>query len=394
MAPLSKSLKVNSRFFQQFREISEFLPVYGIRTIDIQHNLSYHIYMKTKYIAIKDYLNDLISKGDDSDILPSESELCASMEVSRITVRKALSALEQEGLLFKQKGKGAFISKKPTGNCKVLNIFLGISKDFRFSSADRIMAGVLDYMKESGNGLHIFMTDKNMNETLKNIQQHKIDGIIGIMPHPLDLEIYEELRQKGFPIILVNRPFLNSHYSYVSADFSKAAFLATDALLRHGHKKIMLVGTSKWILYSQYIVKGFSSALIKYGMGKKTYEIVNVDDFETEDSFLAEMAERFENKFDALNPSAIIGLSEPIFSRAVYPFLQKKGFCIPADIEVALCSKTLETTPQGSLIHEIRYPEYEIGRKSMDALEQMIRGKTNKVNILLEPELIEKEFVK
>jgi GntR family transcriptional regulator len=43
--------------------------------------------------------------------LPTESELTRAYDVSRITVRQALSDLQKEGLLFKIRGKGSFVSK-------------------------------------------------------------------------------------------------------------------------------------------------------------------------------------------------------------------------------------------------------------------------------------------
>lgn len=43
--------------------------------------------------------------------LPSERELTESFKVSRITIRQALSELQQEGLIFKINGKGTFVSK-------------------------------------------------------------------------------------------------------------------------------------------------------------------------------------------------------------------------------------------------------------------------------------------
>jgi GntR family transcriptional regulator len=44
--------------------------------------------------------------------LPSEDTLAAEYEVSRITVRQALSSLEQEGLVIRQRGRGTFVSEK------------------------------------------------------------------------------------------------------------------------------------------------------------------------------------------------------------------------------------------------------------------------------------------
>ena len=43
-------------------------------------------------------------------ILPSEQEYCDQLDVSRITIRKALDELSRDGLIFRQQGKGSMIS--------------------------------------------------------------------------------------------------------------------------------------------------------------------------------------------------------------------------------------------------------------------------------------------
>lgn len=45
-------------------------------------------------------------------VLPSENELCAAANVARSTVRQALSQLESEGFIVKQKGKGSIVKSK------------------------------------------------------------------------------------------------------------------------------------------------------------------------------------------------------------------------------------------------------------------------------------------
>lgn len=65
------------------------------------------------YAQIKDALRDEIIDGTyaQHERIPSESELMQRYGVSRITVRQALSDLENEQLIFKVAGKGAFVSK-------------------------------------------------------------------------------------------------------------------------------------------------------------------------------------------------------------------------------------------------------------------------------------------
>jgi GntR family transcriptional regulator len=65
------------------------------------------------YAQIKDALRAHILDGTYAphSQMPSEYELCAMFDVSRITVRQALGDLQKEGLVFKRHGKGTFVSK-------------------------------------------------------------------------------------------------------------------------------------------------------------------------------------------------------------------------------------------------------------------------------------------
>jgi len=65
------------------------------------------------YAQIKDILRARILDGtyQPHEQMPSESEMMAAFDVSRITVRQALSDLQNEGLIFRMHGKGTFVSK-------------------------------------------------------------------------------------------------------------------------------------------------------------------------------------------------------------------------------------------------------------------------------------------
>ncbi len=67
-------------------------------------------YYQLKEIIYKSIKTEEIKPGQ---ILSPERELCTKYQVSRITVRKAMDLLVQEGLIYREKGRGTFVAKPP-----------------------------------------------------------------------------------------------------------------------------------------------------------------------------------------------------------------------------------------------------------------------------------------
>src|SRR5262245_16655415 len=67
------------------------------------------------YLQLARYVRSLIVGGKlgHRDALPSERELAEQFAVSRVTVRKALRELSEEGLLEQIQGAGTFVNRAP-----------------------------------------------------------------------------------------------------------------------------------------------------------------------------------------------------------------------------------------------------------------------------------------
>jgi GntR family transcriptional regulator len=68
---------------------------------------------KPLYIRIQEYLAERIFSGDlaPDTKLPSERELSRELEISRMTVRRAITELVNEGLLTRRHGSGTYVAK-------------------------------------------------------------------------------------------------------------------------------------------------------------------------------------------------------------------------------------------------------------------------------------------
>ncbi|SHK07818.1 GntR family transcriptional regulator [Paramaledivibacter caminithermalis] len=64
------------------------------------------------YYQLMDIIIEDIESGKykENDKLPSERELCEIYDISRATVRQTIRELEKEGYIYKQHGKGTFVS--------------------------------------------------------------------------------------------------------------------------------------------------------------------------------------------------------------------------------------------------------------------------------------------
>ncbi|MGQ9625340.1 MAG: GntR family transcriptional regulator [Anaerolineae bacterium] len=97
--------------------------------------MSYHPHLNTDktinrdiplpyYFQLKELLREEIESGkwQPEQQIPSEAELCERFELSRTVVRQALNELVNEGLLYRQKGKGTFVARPKIGESLVQNL--------------------------------------------------------------------------------------------------------------------------------------------------------------------------------------------------------------------------------------------------------------------------------
>ena len=67
------------------------------------------------YRQIQSQLKQLILEGqfNPHDMLPSENELAQRYQVSVMTVRQAMNQLVNEGLIYRERGRGTFVARQP-----------------------------------------------------------------------------------------------------------------------------------------------------------------------------------------------------------------------------------------------------------------------------------------
>ncbi|ENK1242817.1 GntR family transcriptional regulator [Clostridium sporogenes] len=94
------------------------------------------------HYQIKEILQEMIENEElkPGDAVPTERELCIIQGVSRMTVNKAIMSLVNEGLLYREQGKGTFVAK-PKQNKEIagLKSFSEIMQDKGIKTETRIL---------------------------------------------------------------------------------------------------------------------------------------------------------------------------------------------------------------------------------------------------------------
>lgn len=83
------------------------------------------VYYQLKNIVLKKIQSGEFAEGS---LIPSERDLGESLEISRMTVRQALNQLVAEGVLYREKGRGTFVSKSKIEQRNIMSFSDSVAK--------------------------------------------------------------------------------------------------------------------------------------------------------------------------------------------------------------------------------------------------------------------------
>ena len=201
-------------------------------------------------------------------MLPSENMLARKFNASRVTVRKALSELEQEGIVYKIHGKGTFATDKgvqPAEQKNTQGIFFSficpnISDDF----PRHIYSGINSFCFENGIELLTFCTDGKTSREETAINLSKRLGCKGILVMPTDEDNYNNgilaLALNKFPTVLIDRILTGLNLPCVSSDHYQIGYKSAQYLADR-HKNICMISLNDIVSSIRNRIEGFKKGL-------------------------------------------------------------------------------------------------------------------------------------
>lgn len=204
--------------------------------------------MQKKYERIVAWVQEEITNGSlhRGDKLPSENNLMEHFSVSRQTVRRAMEALTEKGVVEGRRGSGTYVTvntRQYAGKEIRIAVMLTYVDTYIFPS---IIKGIESVLSSEGCTLQIAMTDNAVEKErmlLKEfIHTQSVDGIIAetvksALPNP-NMELYREIENMGIPVLFVNSYYKELDIPHISMDDRKAGYLAAKHLAECGHTRI------------------------------------------------------------------------------------------------------------------------------------------------------------
>ena len=197
---------------------------------------------------------------------------------------------------------------------------------------------------------------------------------------------YRSLKQHKVPFVVVDVPTESVKTHFVGSDNFEAGRVATEHLLKLGHRRIAFLKGYHENPGAQERLKGYMNALLEFGISVED-DLMTGDGFEFESgqSAISTLLDRH------ISFSALIASSDFAALGAVQE-LGRRGLRVPDDISLIGCGNLDFSAMVTPTLTTIDQHPLQLGRQAMHLLVDQIEGRAKaSQKILVKPELVFRE---
>lgn len=267
--------------------------------------------------------------------LPFERELCEHYDVQRITVRKALDMLVQDGLIVKRPGRGSFVqfdelkTNVPTPAGVILFVMNKSQNDIR-SNSSAYNAQLFFLMEQMcrDEGYTLLYTSISNEEEIEMLQeQYSVVG--AFLVSAVGDSVVEKVLQAQIPLLCLN------HYHpqtlSVLPDNQAGIRMAVSRLAKLGHQRIAFVGGPETAFNARDRLQGFQSSIHEFGLTMQP-ELVLQGDW-TYESSLGVVSSMLDAQPKEQWPTALLAASDMMAIGAIEA-AHRHGVKVPEEMSV------------------------------------------------------------
>jgi LacI family transcriptional regulator len=232
---------------------------------------------------------------------------------------------------------------------------------------------------------------KEEEDLLEEFYSRRVDGVI-LVPSGLKLlnRTLLKLSEEKFPVVSITKPY-RVKIPYVSTDYKKGGYMATEYLIKTGYKRIGFLGGDLGFQTIRERLNGFKKALNDYGLGVDESLIFQIPkEKESDNRYISNLCSDITGqKIDAVFSS-----SDHLAIFLIKAALEK-GKRIPEDLSIIGFNDSELSILSPIPVTTIRQPVKDLTETAFKILLEMIEGeKLNQERVIFKPELIVRESTK
>lgn len=351
-----------------------------------------------KYMAIAEWAKKYITDNHLAvgDRFLSEIEISAIHNVSRQTVRQALSILENQNVITRVRGSGTFV-KSSTNAVKPPHMSVGIVStyfsDYIFPS---IITGIESVLKKNNISMQLAITHNQSFEEARALNDMMANGVQGMivepsksaLPNP-NVELYGQIKDNHIPLVFFNAKYSWSDFPCVAMNDVAAGKKATDYLFRLGHKKVFGIFALDDVQgHKRY--QGFMESCMKNGIFDAEKNVFWYSTAEKSSLFIL-----YEQRLLALldTASAVVCYNDKL-AVELMNFAKAHGISLPNNVSVIGIDDAQVATICDIPLTTLRHPHQKLGEAAAEKLIAMMNApKAVYGDTLFVPELVIRDSV-
>jgi GntR family transcriptional regulator of arabinose operon len=322
------------------------------------------VYAKLEAELRQDIMNGNFKAGIP---LPGEIELAERYKISRQSARKAIQALEKNGLVKRERGRGTFVvppEERSTGiERKALHIMCGVAwlEVGLDEYGSKFIDGASEYAFRAGHKFSCFSSSQyDAKKILGQYQHNEFDAIIWLSRDARrGFDEIKLFKAAQVPQLLVNRTY--EDLPSIMCDNRKALSKTTSYLIETGHRAIGFINlASKHMIYKERKNAYFDTM---YAAG------LNPEKFYREFSqgTVKDLDMKYINTLTAL----IIGGHS--YLRPFLSWARENNICIPDDLSIISINDSFEARTNPVPISVFSESRIELGKQAIHTIEAMLR---------------------
>lgn len=224
-------------------------------------------------------------------------------------------------------------------------------------------------------------------ESIETLLKKRVAGLLLTPAHEKVMDILAK-KGRGIPFVLMSRHFVKTPTNYVVSDDTLGSYLATEHLIKKGHRKILYLNGSSRLSDARDRLVGYKKALLEKGISFDEGLVKTVPGINMEEAYNA-VKRILAKKVDF---TAIFCFADYLAMGAMKA-IHGAGLRIPDDIAVVGYDDVEVASILEPPLTTIYTPKYQLGKKAVEILLDHLLGKKHRTlqQVVVKPKLVVRE---